>query len=475
MSVLVVPIGAGVGSVAAAPIPWLVLAAVAVAALLDRRLLLLTLAVGCWTSALAHRSLDGLDAPIEVGRVEATATLVRDPRTFGSATVVDVSLDGRRYEVSAFGGARFVLAEARLGDRIVIIGERSPPRPGDRSWFRPRHVAGRIVADRVSRPLGAATPFALANEVHDRLREGAASLADDERALFLGLVVGDDREQSHEVRERWRAAGLSHLLAVSGQNVAFVLLLAGPLLRRLPPAPRLLAVGALLAFFVILTRIEPSVSRAAVMAGLVAAVDVAGRPTSTIRVLSTAVVVLLLVDPLLVWSVGFRLSVAATLGIAVLHPWFRRRVPGPRWWRDAVSVTVAAQLGVAPLLLATFGPVPLASLPANLLAGPVAGAVMVWGATAGLLAGFAPDGVAAVLHVPTGLGVRWIDGVARVTTELDLPELGAGALIAVVGAAIVVGAAVGRRGLERRARRRPLTPPLASRSVSDGRDQVSGG
>lgn len=469
MTVLVVPVSAGVGAVLAVPLPWLVVAAITAAALADRRVLVVAVAVGCWTSVLADRSLDGLLAPVEVGPVEATATVVRDPRSFGSSVVADVSLGGRRYEVTAYGGARWVLAEARLGEQIVVRGERLAPRPDDEPWFRPRHVAGRITADRISRPVAAPGPFGLANDVHDTLGRGAVSLDDDVRALFLGLVVGDDREQRPEVRERWRDAGLSHLLAVSGQNVAFVLVLAGPALRRLRSAPRLMAIGALLAFFVIVTRVEPSVSRAAVMAGLVAAVDVAGRPTSTLRVLATSVVVLLLVDPLLVWSIGFRLSVAATLGIAVVHPRLRRRLPGPVWWRDAVSVTVAAQLGVAPLLLATFGPVPLASLPANLLAGPVAGAVMVWGVTAGLVAGAVPAGVAEVLHVPTRLGVGWIDAVSRWTTAAHLPELDAGRLVAVVVAVVVIAAAIGCHRLRCRARRRARPPQLlATGQVSEG-------
>lgn len=445
MSVLLVPVAGAAGAAAARPVPWLLLAVVTVVALVDRRTLLVALAVGAWVSVLAVRSLAGLSAPVEAGSVEGVATIVRDPRTFGSATVADVRLDGRRYQLTAHGGARRILAEARLGERVLLAGQRSPPRPADRAWFRPRHVAGRIAADRVSRPVPAPGPFGVANDVREVLRTGAASLDDDERALFLGLVVGDDREQREAVRERFRAAGLSHLLAVSGQNVAFVLLVAAPLLRRLRAAPRLLAVLVILVFFVILTRGEPSVSRAAVMAGLVVATEVAGRPTSTLRVLSVAVTALLLIDPLLVWSVGFRLSVAATLGIALLHGPLRVRLRGPGWWRDAVSVTVSAQLGVAPLLLATFGPVPSASLPANLLAGPIAGAVMVWGATAGIVAGFVPPAVASVLHVPTRLGVGWIDTVATWTTSWGLPEVGGPTL-----ATTVVVAVGGLRAWERR-------------------------
>ena len=85
------------------------------------------------------------------------------------------------------------------------------------------------------------------------------------RALLAGLVLGDDRDQPAVLRDAFSAVGLTHLLAVSGQNVAFVLAAAGPLLRRLRLGPRLAAVLVLLAFFALVTRFEPSVLRAAVM------------------------------------------------------------------------------------------------------------------------------------------------------------------------------------------------------------------
>src|SRR3546814_8489814 len=80
---------------------------------------------------------------------------------------------------------------------------------------------------------------------------------------------------------------------------------------------------------------------------------------------------------------------AACAAIVLLAPPISSVLPGPAAIRDALGVTLAAQLGVAPVLLATFGPMPVASIPANLLAVPVAGAVIAWGITAGLVAGVA--------------------------------------------------------------------------------------
>lgn len=448
----------GGARLAAVAVPWpvLVLAFVVAVgfAVIGWRTAAVVVAVATVATVLGVRALDPLDDPVVEADVDAVVRLVADPRLGDRSARVDVRLDGARYELNAHGGVASILGEARMGEQIIVRGRISAARPGDLPWFRARHVVGRLVADRVSRPLPAAGPIGVANDVRALLVAGAVDLDRDERALFLGLTIGDDREQTEEVRERFRAAGLGHLLVVSGQNVAFVLAVAGPALRRLPPVSRAVAATGVLLFFVAITRIEPSVSRAAVMAGLAIGADLVGRPASSLRLLATAVTVLVLVDPLLAWSLAFQLSAAATLGIVVLDRPVRDVLPGPSWCSAPLSVTLAAQLGVAPLLILTFGEVPSASLPANLLAGPVAGLVMVWGATAGIVAGVVPGPVASVLHGPTRLGVGWIDGVARVTTSWGLPSLGAVELAVVVVVGLAGSLWRRRRGLRSDARRR---------------------
>ena len=253
-----------------------------------------------------------------------------------------------------------------------------------------RHVAGRLVVDVVG-PVGAADPVStVANHLRRAVVRGAQPLGDDATALLTGILFGDDRAQPPATTDDFRAAGLSHLLAVSGQNVAFVLVVAGVGLGRLGLGSRFLAVLLVLAFFALLTRFEPSVLRATAMAAVAAGATFGGRAVSRPRVLALAVAALLLVDPILVHSVGFGLSVAATAGIVVLAARLEPRLAGPAAVRESAAVTLAAQVAVAPLLATVFGGVPLVSVPANLLAGPAAGFVMVWGLLAGPVAGFVP-------------------------------------------------------------------------------------
>jgi competence protein ComEC len=185
------------------------------------------------------------------------------------------------------------------------------------------------------------------------------------------------------------------------------------------------------------------------MAGLAATARLTDRRAGPLRLLALVVTGLTLVDPLLVRSAGWWLSVGATAGLSLLTGPLARRLPGPRALAEPLAATAAAQLGVLPVELLVFGQVPLLAVPANLLAGPAAAFVMVWGLPAGLAAGLGPSWLARLVHLPTLVAVRWIQLVAVVTARAPV---GPSLVVLVLGA--VVGVSVARR-------RRPVTsaPP----------------
>ncbi len=241
-------------------------------------------------------------------------------------------------------------------------------------------------------------------------------------SLFNGLVIGDDRFEPPAMVQEFRDSGLSHLTAVSGQNVAYVIAAAAPLIRRLRPASQWAATVVLVVWFVAITRFEPSVVRAGSMAVISVSGYILGRQRAPARVLALAVGVLVVADPLLVWSVGFWMSVMATAGVSVIGPRLRPLIPGPAWLAEPASVSIGAQLGVAPISLAVFGQLPLVAIPANLLAVPVAGFVMLYGLPAGLTAGaFGRGLIADLIQVPSEVGTRWVATVASLAARLEPP------------------------------------------------------
>ena len=400
-----------------------------------RAMLVLLVLAGAAT-VRADDAWNGLQ-PRSLGPYQGWVELVDDPQPFGPATRVLVEIDDERFEVWARGRAiQLRISHWRAGESVQMNGERralKPERQGRVAW---QHVVGEFrlawVSDiRVGSPVATAS-----NRVRATLERSASVLPGDDGSLFRGLVVGDDRDQPREMIERFRASGLSHLTAVSGQNVSFVLMAAAPLLRVLRPWLRWAVTLGLIAWFVSLTRFEPSIVRAGAMASLSATAFVLGRERAPTRILWLAVTGLLLIDPLLVRSVGFWLSVGATAGVAAIGPRIAKRLGVLGFLATPVGITLGAQAGVVIPAVMVFGRLPLVSIPANLLAVPVAGFVMLYGLPAGLLAGALPI-VAPVVMFPCRIGVRWVDTVSVLGARLEpggaATWVGWGVLVVTVG------------------------------------------
>lgn len=345
----------------------------------------------------------------------------------------------------------------RWHDEVELVVRLGPAEPGDD-----------VVA--VSTPkgnpqvVGAPGPvFEAADAVRGRLRAATDSLWPDARGLVPALVVGDTSRTPPELSAAMLQTGLSHLSAVSGSNVTFVLAaviwlcgLVGLPRRWRPPV----AAVALLAF-VVLARPEPSVVRAAVM-GLVGLLALStARRRAGLPALAAAVAVLLVWDPWLSRSYGFALSTIATLGLLVLaQPWGRaiaRRLPGPlKPMGPVLAIPIAAQAVCAPVVVPLQGSVSLVAVLANLLAAPfvapttiagvaVAGLSVVWVTGAGWLAWAA------------ALPAQAIAAVARWCASLPFGSIGWGntAADAFLLAVLTVGAVLTAPWAWHRTRQRP--------------------
>ncbi len=388
------------------------------------------------------RSVDSVAslAPDRLGAFSGWVTVASDPASSHGSTRLLLQVEGERFEVWVRGPAtQAAVARWQQGDRVWVSGARQPLRPTRAARVSWEHVVGAfrydVLGDRLEgRPLAVAS-----NRVRDLIERGSSSMPSADAALARGLIIGDDRDEPPAMIDRFRRSGLSHLTAVSGQNVAFVLAAAGPLLRRARTGVRLAATLALIGWFVVLTRAEPSVLRAGAMAGLSAVGFALGREREPPRLLAVAVIGLLLVDPLLVRSVGFWLSVGATAGVTVLGPPLARRLRALGPLAVPLGVTLGAQLGVALPSLLVFGRLPLVGTLANLLAVPVAGFVMLYGLPAALVAG-AVSPLRGIVMLPVEVGVRWVDRVAGVaaTTEPPAPWGAVGVVVVAIALVAVV-------------------------------------
>ena len=375
---------------------------------------LLVVLLGAWRSNVTWNSA----TPRHTGEYTGWVTIVGDPASFGSGLRVTFAVEGERFDAWVYGSPRRRLVERQAGEVVFVEGERRVMTSNIRR-AQIRHVVGRFEVAMVGDWRDGSPLYRTSSRVRTALRRSAeAAMGVTDGALFTGLVIGDDARQPGEMVTAFRSSGLSHLTAVSGANVAFVLAAASPLLRRLRPWWRWAATIGLIAWFMALTRFEPSVLRAGGMAMLGCSAYVLGRQRSVVRLLASTVTILVLIDPMLVWSVGFWLSSGATAGVCMAAPSLARRLPGPLWLRVPLSVTLGAQLGVAVPSWLVFHRLPLVSLPANLLAVPVAGFVMLFGIPAGLLSAAIPS-AAPLLMAPCTAGTRWVAAVAYLAAGME--------------------------------------------------------
>ncbi|MFN8217467.1 MAG: ComEC/Rec2 family competence protein [Solirubrobacterales bacterium] len=283
-----------------------------------------------------------------------------------------------------------------------------------------------------------------------------------EAELARGFVLGEDEGIDAATTEDFRRAGLSHLLAVSGENVTLLGLLALPLLGALgiPLRERLLWLLALIALYVPLAGAGPSIQRAAVMGAVGLVATLAGRRASRLYALGLAVLVTLAIDPGVAADVGWQLSFAAVLGIlllaAPLSAALAARLGAGGWRRalaDGAAVTVAATLATAPLIAFHFEQLSTTSLAANVLALPAVAPAM-W---LGMLSAAAAQIPVVPLAPLNGLDALLLAYIAQVASWCAAPgwaelhvHLGVGGLLAAYAGLAAALVAAGRLARRRR-------------------------
>jgi competence protein ComEC len=368
----------------------------------------------------------------------------------GFVTAVPRRSQGRvRVRVQTDEGHLAIEAPERIGDlpigrEVRATGTLRDASPWEAGYLARYGVRQVLAADRLrltGRRRGG--PLALIDRIRDRAEAALESgTPEAEAALLRGFVLGEDDRIEEATVEDFKRSGLAHLLAVSGENVILLALLAVPMLALLgiPVRARLLCVLALIAIYVPVTGAGPSIQRAGVMgaAGIVAAL--AGRPRSRWYAILLAALVTLAANPRASADVGWRLSFAAVIGILLWAGPLRDSLlgspahdgdpPRPAGWRGALAegagVTIAATLSTAPLMAHDFGTVSLASVPANLLALPAVAPVM-WLGMLASLAGQLPwlpveplTGLAGVLAAYVAQVAHWLGSPGWATTSVSL-------------------------------------------------------
>jgi competence protein ComEC len=430
------------------------------------------LAVGALAIAIRLITGAGVDpsAPVPVptanGPWKATVESVGSPRDGQQLATLRLD-EGGELRVAATLPRYPVIAP---GDRISVDGPLRPPPDGGYGAYLERIGVVATLRARVLDVLPSRAGEGLTLETVRRASaDGLARvLPEPEAGLAAGILVGLRDRVDRDLAAAFTTAGVSHVVAISGWNIAIVGALVAASLRRSSRRRRALVTLVAIVGYTAFAGASPSVLRAAVMAGVVLLARESGRAGTAAAALGWAVTLLLVADPGLVLDPGFQLSALATAGLIAwasgltqrLDRATRGRLPG--WVTEGLGVSLAAQAATLPIVLAAFGRLALVAPVVNLAVVPLVPPAMAAGAVALVAGGLELAGMPAIVTTLLGLPAWFLLAVmvrivefsatlpfASMTLEPPLALLTGG-----IAAALIGCAAVGPRPAARRALRR---------------------
>ncbi len=441
---------AGIAFAKTVPLPWQALPAAGLVALLVLLLwrehphvrlgaacaLMMTLGVGRLLLALPRFDDRALAAYNDAGEVTFTGVVVGEPDERDSYTNLRVRAerltlpDGTEHEVEGLALVRTDrYPERHYGDRVQVAGRlETPPvfetfsyrdylaRQGIHSLVRNAEVT--LLAEQQANPI----LYALCAFKRQARATIAAILPEPQAALLTGILLGVETGIPANLKDDFAATGTSHIVAISGFNIAIIAGVLAGLAERLCAGPfgsaqsKRRAVWIAIAgvsVYTVLVGAAASVVRAAIMGILYLWGRYLGRTTFAPVSLAAAAIVMTALNPYTLWDVGFQLSFAATLGLVIYaRPLGRaferllaRLTPAARARRvvgllnDNLIVTLAAQVTTTPIILYYFGRLSLVTLLTNFLILPAQPAVMMVGGAATLLG---------LIVRPAGQAVGWV-------------------------------------------------------------------
>lgn len=355
------------------------LAVAAVVLLWPRVGLALLLALsGWWWGTERLQALDRSVLAARIGTAGSALVDLKEPPRRGRydvrVTAEVVRFAGAPLHERVFVELPATRAPPPQGARVRVLGTLRAPSDFERTWLRRHgvHVVLRASTARVVRLRGG-----IADRLHAWLAHASTpGLTGERRAVLEGVVLGEDNGLSDTLRQRFRASGLYHLLAVSGGNVIIVAggTVAVALLLGISRLGAEIAGLGSIGAYVLAVGPQPSVIRAGIVGALGSLAWLSGRERDRWYALLVAAIALLAWNPYNALDPGFQLSFAAVLAIFLLTPRFLRALEGypvPKPLAQCIAISAACGLATAPISWLHFHAIPLVTVPANAAAAPV--------------------------------------------------------------------------------------------------------
>ncbi len=330
--------------------------------------------------------------------------------------------------------------DVRLGDRVRATGRlTAPSRYGNFSYADYLARTGiysqlRDASIEILAHDSVTSPFAILLDLRRRAADQfASSLPEPEAGLLTGILLGDESSIADTTENAFALTGAAHIVAISGFNMVVVSGIVTGMLKRLRTPRRLSTILALaaIAVYTLFVGATAAVLRAALMSGLLIIGRSLRRKTFVPTSLALAALILSAVNPLTLWDVGFQLSFAAVLGIALFTDPLQNRFSAlldrifpktaaarlSEWLAEPLIVSLSATLAVLPLIMLLFGRVSWVTLFVNVLIVPVQPLILMLGGAAAI-SGWVFPPLAALFHAGVFILLAYTIDVVRLFAAL---------------------------------------------------------
>lgn len=343
-----------------------------------------------------------IDSEIERDRDKIQFTYKTDKITYNDKTVsAKLIINSYDRGESCFNNGR-VGYRTRLSFSAVIKKPKAATNPGgfnNERYLASRGISGTVnILNNSDIEIAGTEPGGWINKLGYKIKNTVLEIVEyclgvNQAGLLSGMIIGYKDGLDENAYQAFSRAGLTHIMVASGMNVAFIILPLMFLFNKLRLGNKVSSLITIfvLVLFVFVTGFSASVVRAVLMGVIILTGKMIMRETEIYTSISAAAIVLLAINPYLLYDIGFQLSFTATLSLVMFYPAIKKAVTRryiPEFASDTLAATLAAQLGVVPVTLYYFNNLSIISVVSNLLVVPLVQIITIIGFTmvfAGLL------------------------------------------------------------------------------------------
>lgn len=246
--------------------------------------------------------------------------------------------------------------------------------------------------------------------------------------LCLGMLIGETSGIEENMQENFRDSNLSHILAVSGANVSYIIVSITYIFNKMCLRKRLSKIISiiLLILFMLLTGCTSSVNRACIMAILMLIAELLYRKSDVYNNLAISALILLIINPSSLLDIGFQLSYMGTIGIVFLHDkigsFIKINNKIVKYFFEMIVVTTCANLAIIPIMMFHFNTISLTFYFSNIIVGPILGIVVIIGFIMFFISLiFTP--ISSLIAIVLNLMLKFIIKIAEITANMPFSKI----------------------------------------------------